>query len=179
MGMRVIAYGSRLLSKPERQYCVTRRELLAVIVFTDHFRPYLIGQQFVLRTDHGSLTWLANFKEPTGQTARWMEKLQSFNFQIQHRQGKKHTNADALSRLPCKQCGRICYQDEQECYKVDTLNAVVTLVPPEDVGKIQQKDHHIGPVLKANKRVRGCSQEYTKHQVWKQSDCSRSGTSYL
>ena len=31
---RVIAYGSRLLTKPERQYCVTRRELLAVVVFT-------------------------------------------------------------------------------------------------------------------------------------------------
>ena len=28
---RVIAYGSRLLTKPERQYCVTRRELLAVV----------------------------------------------------------------------------------------------------------------------------------------------------
>ena len=28
---RVIAYGSRLLTKPERQYCVTRRELLAVL----------------------------------------------------------------------------------------------------------------------------------------------------
>ena len=53
---RVIAYGSRVLSKPERQYCVTRRELLAVVAFTDHFRPHLIGQQFVLRTDHGSLT---------------------------------------------------------------------------------------------------------------------------
>ena len=181
---RVIAYGSRLLSKPERQYCVTRRELLAVIVFTDHFRPYLIGQQFVLRTDHGSLTWLANFKEPTGQTARWMEKLQSFNFRIQHRQGKKHTNADALSRLPCKQCGRICHQDKRECYKVDTLNAVVTLVPPEDVGKIQQKDHHIGPVLRAKQegqrpqpRVYQASSMETKRlfQIWDQllvkNDC--------
>ena len=30
----VIAYGSRLLTKSERQYCVTQRELLAVVVFT-------------------------------------------------------------------------------------------------------------------------------------------------
>jgi hypothetical protein len=50
---RVVAYASRLLSKPERQYCVTRRELLAVVVFTRHFRPFLLGSKFTLRTDHG------------------------------------------------------------------------------------------------------------------------------
>lgn len=65
----VIAYGSRLLTKPERRYCVTRRELLAVIVFTKHFRPYLLGRRFTLCTDHGSLQWLHNFKEPEGQIA--------------------------------------------------------------------------------------------------------------
>ena len=77
---RVIAYGSRTLSKLERQYCVTWRELLAVVAFTDHFRHYLLGEPFTLRTDHGFLTWLSNFKEPTGQLARWLEKLQAFNF---------------------------------------------------------------------------------------------------
>ena len=103
---RVIAYASRVLSKPERRYCVTRRELLAVVFFTKHFRPYLFGQKFILRTDHGSLTWLRNFKEPEGQTARWIERLQEYDFTIVHRPGKKHGNADALSRLPCRQCGR-------------------------------------------------------------------------
>jgi len=53
---RVVAFASRTLSKAERRYCVTRRELLAVVVFTQHFRPYLLGREFVLHTDHGSLT---------------------------------------------------------------------------------------------------------------------------
>ena len=35
----IIAYGSRLLSKSERKYCVTRHELLAVVVFTHQFCP--------------------------------------------------------------------------------------------------------------------------------------------
>ena len=74
----VIAYGSHVLSKPERQCCVTRRELLAVVVFTDRFQPYLTGRPFVLRRDHGCFTWLANFKEPTGQLARWLEKPSIF-----------------------------------------------------------------------------------------------------
>ena len=98
---RVIAYGSRLLSKPEWQYCVTRQELLVVVVFTRHFRSFLLGGMFILRTDHGSLTWLKNFKEPEGQMARWLERLQEFDFTILHWRGKKHTNADLLSRLPC------------------------------------------------------------------------------
>ena len=41
---RVIAYASRSLSRQEQRYCVTRRELLAVVEFTHHFRPYLLGR---------------------------------------------------------------------------------------------------------------------------------------
>lgn len=75
---RVVASASRTLSKAKRRYCVTRRELLAVVVFMQHFWPYLLGQEFVLHTDHGSLTWLQSFKELEGQLARWLEKLQEF-----------------------------------------------------------------------------------------------------
>ena len=109
----VVAFASRLLTKPERRYCVTRRELLAVVAFTKHFRHFLIGCHFTLRTDHGSLTWLRNFKDPE---ARWLEQLQEYDFVIVHRQGKKHANADALSRvdLPCKQCGRDSHEETQQ-----------------------------------------------------------------
>ena len=102
----VIAYASRTLSKPERRYCVTRRELLAVVTFVHHFRPYLVGRKFSLRTDHSSITWLRNFKQPEGQLARWITKLQEYDFSTSHRPGKQHGNADALSRRPCPQCGR-------------------------------------------------------------------------
>ena len=53
---RVIAYGSRCLDNPERNYCVTRREMLVVVYFTKYFKHYLLGRVFKLRTDHGSLT---------------------------------------------------------------------------------------------------------------------------
>ena len=95
----VVAYARRVLTKAERQYSVTRWEL-AVIVFLDHFRQYLLGKPFLLRSDHGSLQWLQNFKNPEGQLARWLEKLQEYTFTIQHQPGTKHLNADALSRLP-------------------------------------------------------------------------------
>jgi len=102
---RVIAYGSRSLTKEERHYCVTRKEMLAVVFYLKHFRHYLYGRKFTVRTDHGALRWLTNFKDPQGQVARWLEVLGTYDFEIQHRPGLRHNNADALSRGPCRQCG--------------------------------------------------------------------------
>jgi len=67
---RVIAYASRSLSKPERNYCVTRKELLAIVCYTKAFRQYLLGRQFVVRTGHLALQWLRSKPEPIGQQAR-------------------------------------------------------------------------------------------------------------
>jgi hypothetical protein len=105
----VLGYASRTLSKAERNYCVTRRELLAVIHFIRHFRPYLYAQHFIIRTDHASLTWLTNFRDPEGQIARWLQVLGEYYYDIAHRPGKQHGNADGLSRQTCgkcDQCGR-------------------------------------------------------------------------
>lgn len=141
---RVIAYASRVLSKPERRYCVTRRELLAVVVFLREFRPYLTGRHFTLRTDHGSLTWLRNFRDPEGQLARWLEVLQEFDFTIIHRRGRKHTNADALSRLPCRQCGRHNH-DEIVPIAVASLGGDLDAT----LRQAQLDDPVVGPVLRA------------------------------
>ena len=111
---RVIGYYSKTLTPPERNYCVTRRELLAVVKGVKHFRPYLYGQKFTLRTDHASLLWLCQRKEPSDQVARWLETLAEFRYTLHHRAGIKHGNADGLSRRPCgdcKQCQRIEKRD--------------------------------------------------------------------
>ena len=42
--------------------------------------------------------------DPIGQQARWLELMEEYSFAIEHRPGKKHANADALSRKPCRQC---------------------------------------------------------------------------
>jgi len=102
---RVIAYASRSLSKPERNYCITRKELLAIVCFTKTLRQYLLGRQLVFRTDPSALQWLRITPEPILQQARWCEILEEFDFQIVHKLGRLHGNADAMSRRPCRQCG--------------------------------------------------------------------------
>ena len=95
-----VAYYSRTLSKPERKYAVTRKEMLAVVESLKHFRFYVLGRHFIVRSDHSALQWLRNFKEPAGQVARWLERLAEYDFEIVHRAGKNHANADGLSRIP-------------------------------------------------------------------------------
>ena len=53
---RVIAYASRTFGKAQRNYCVTRKELLAVVTFMRQFKQYLYGRHFTVRTDHSALT---------------------------------------------------------------------------------------------------------------------------
>ena len=65
----------------------------------EHYKCYLYGRKFILRTDHAAIQWLKNFKEPTGQLARWLERMSMFEYTIQHRPGKRHANADGLSRI--------------------------------------------------------------------------------
>ena len=94
------AYGSRSLTKAERRYSVTRKELLAMVHFVKSFRHYLYGFHFTLRTDHCALQWLRTFKEPGGQIARWLQVTEEYDFTVEHRPGSRHQNADSLSRFP-------------------------------------------------------------------------------
>jgi len=112
---RVIAYASRSLKKPERNYCITEQELLAIVFFMQYFRQYLLGRRFVVRTDHQALTWLFNLKEPSSKIARWIEILAPYDFVIEYRKGNGQGNADGLSR--CED-PRDC-----DCDKVDMSEA--------------------------------------------------------
>ena len=103
---RVIAYMSKAMNVHERAYCVTRKELLAVIVALKNFHTYLYGQKVLLRTDNAAVSWMQSLKRPTGQVARWLQELGTYDLTVVHRPGKKHVNADGLSRMPCKACTR-------------------------------------------------------------------------
>lgn len=97
---RPIAYFSQCLNKAEQNYSATERECLAVILAVKKFRPYLFGARFTIVTDHCSLCWLMTVRNPNGRLVRWSLQLQDLDFEIVYENGRKHLEADALSRAP-------------------------------------------------------------------------------
>ena len=137
---RVLAYASRSLRKPEKNYCVTRKELSALMFGIKKFKAYLDGRPVRVRTDHSSLQWLTNFKEPEGQVARWLEQLAPYDLHIEHRPGRKHGNADGLSSRPCKQCGIDDLEPEvSNSLEKDTHYCRAVALLPEEASELRVK----------------------------------------
>ena len=95
---RPIAFSARRLKTSESQYASHKGELLALIFAIDQFKFFLTGRKFLVRTDNAALSWLKTQKDPKGILMRWLRILSTYDFDIQHRAGTKHGNADALSR---------------------------------------------------------------------------------
>ena len=97
-----ISFASRVLSKTEKKWSVTERELLAIIWALSQFREYVYGRHFKLYTDHLPLTWLKTCKTPTPRMHRWILQLAEYDFDVVYKPGKANVVADGLSRLPIK-----------------------------------------------------------------------------
>ena len=141
---RVITYASKTLTKSEKRYCATRKELYVLVQLVKYFRHYLYGKKFTIRTDHGSVRWLMQYKNPEGQVARWLEMISSFDRKIIHRPGRSHRNADGMSRIRCKHCGMYSeVQAEDSAEKIEmhdqvaqvTENQVIDLKSAQDQDK--------------------------------------------
>jgi len=94
-----IAYASRSLTAAERNYPVFELEALGVVWAAKHFRSYLYQTEFTVVTDHAALQFILKKPNPSPRICRWALALQEFTFDVKHRPGSKHRNADALSRL--------------------------------------------------------------------------------
>ncbi|KMQ83753.1 reverse ribonuclease integrase, partial [Lasius niger] len=128
---QVIAFASRALSEAERKYATTEQECLAVVWAIKKFRPYLEGYQFRVITDHSSLRWLHNLKNPTGRLARWALELLEYDYTIEHRKGALHHVPDALSRI---------YEPGGEIYAVEERTYVGHTRAAEDMYTVEEVD---------------------------------------
>lgn len=94
-----VAYISRLLSKAEKNYSITEKEVLAALWAMEKLEYYLIGKNFVIYTDHKAMEELKKKKEfGSSRIVRWFERLERFDFIIKHKPGIEMQRTDALSR---------------------------------------------------------------------------------
>jgi hypothetical protein len=91
------------LSKPlsiSNKFLSIYEEFLALIMAVEKWRSYLQGQEFIIRTDHKSLSYLNDHSLQFDLQRKAMAKLMGLQFMIVYRKGKGNLDANALSRRP-------------------------------------------------------------------------------
>ncbi|CAG8842072.1 42568_t:CDS:1 [Gigaspora margarita] len=96
----VVAYTSRTLNSPEKNYLATKIECLAAIWAMQYFCPYIYGKVLEFVMNHQALKWLLNNLQPTDRLACWIIIVAKYPYTIQYKKGITHNNMDALFQIP-------------------------------------------------------------------------------
>ena len=96
----LIAYASRSLTTGERCYSSYKLELAGLVSSVNHFKYFLMGKRFKVKTDHKALKWLmqTQHQECPSIVFRWQQALQDYSFDIEYVPASKMKAADGLSR---------------------------------------------------------------------------------
>ncbi|CDH52554.1 hypothetical protein RO3G_11965 [Lichtheimia corymbifera JMRC:FSU:9682] len=96
---RFISFMARSLKPAERNYQITKKELLAIIFALNRFHNYLWGNKFTLYTDHQALVYLHSQENLNPMLTKWLDRILDYNFEIVYIKGILNTLPDRLSRL--------------------------------------------------------------------------------
>lgn len=94
-----IAFASKAFTRGESNKSTIEQELIAIHWAIMHYRPYLYGRKFLIKTDHKPLVYLFSMKNPSSRLTRMRVDLEEFIFDVEYVQGKLNVGADALSRI--------------------------------------------------------------------------------
>jgi hypothetical protein len=97
-GSGPLAFFSRPFVARHVKLAAYERELIGLVQAVRHWRPYLWGRRFIVRTDHYSLKFLLDQRLSTVPQHQWVSKLLGFDFAVEYRPGRLNLVADALSR---------------------------------------------------------------------------------
>lgn len=94
-----IAFMSKALSAKHLGMSTYEKELMAVIIAVQKWRSYLLGHQFIIKTDHEALKYIMEQRLTTGLQQKWLSRLLGYDYIITYRKGKDNVVADSLSRV--------------------------------------------------------------------------------
>lgn len=94
-----IAFLSKALGKKHQELSIYEKEFLALIMAVEKWRHYLERQEFLIVTDHKSLTYLNEQNLHSKIQRKAMTRLMGLQFKIIYRKGKENVAADALSQV--------------------------------------------------------------------------------
>lgn len=94
-----VAYLSKALGEKHKGLSIYEKEFLALIMAVEKWRHYLERNEFIILTDHKSLTYLKEQNLHSEMQRKAMTRLMGLHFKIIYRQGKDNAAADALSRM--------------------------------------------------------------------------------
>ena len=100
---KIVACASQKLNSTEEKWAPYDKELFGIVWAVRQFSHYLRFRKFTIITDHQPLLSCLSVdtkKDATGKRTRWALELNSYEFEIKHKKGKLHTDADAFSRAP-------------------------------------------------------------------------------
>src|SRR5204862_3874394 len=94
-----VAYESTKLNSHQLNYSVHDKEMCAIMHALDKWRPFLLGRNFKVYTDHRSLVYFKTQSNLNQRQLRWQEKAADYDMEILYKPGKENVVADALSRI--------------------------------------------------------------------------------
>lgn len=94
-----ISYASKTFTPGESNKPTIEQELIAIHYAIRHYRPYIYGTQFLIKSDHRPLIYLFSLKDPSSKLTRIRVELEEYDFHVEHIKGKDNVGADALSRI--------------------------------------------------------------------------------
>ncbi|GBG92248.1 hypothetical protein CBR_g55017 [Chara braunii] len=99
-GLRPIEFMSKKIKTQKLQDSTYEKELYAFVCTLKHWKHFLLGRHFKIFSDHSTLQWMKSQGELNDKLARYIQFINMFDFEPEHKKGCYNKVANALSRRP-------------------------------------------------------------------------------